>query len=29
MKVETSEQFGLDREHQFQWYLTETDLNSH
>ena len=27
MKVETTEQFVLDREHQFQWYLTETDLD--
>ncbi len=27
MKVETTELFGLDREHQFRWYLTETHLD--
>lgn len=27
MRVETSEQFDLDRENQFVWYLTETQLD--
>lgn len=26
VKIETTEQFGLDREHQFEWYLTATEL---
>ena len=28
MRVETTERFDSDREHQFRWYLTETGLES-
>ncbi len=27
MRIETTEAFDADREHQFRWYLTETELD--